>query len=86
MQMRLLEDDLTPGAPVTLPAMLYFAIPKNEKLLSYWDTVADRLFKIRHGMNIEGVRRSLALFEPPIDPALLVRAAAAGRPRGSFSW
>ena len=45
---------------------------------SYWDTVADRLFKIRHCMNIDGVVRQLPLFEPPIDPALLVKAAAAG--------
>jgi hypothetical protein len=29
-------------------------------------------------MNIEGVVRQLPLFEPPIDPALLVRGAAAG--------
>ena len=29
-------------------------------------------------MNIEGVVRQLPLFEPPIDPALLVRARAAG--------
>ena len=36
-------------------------------------TVADRLFKIRHCMNIQGVVRQLPLFEPPIDPALLVR-------------
>lgn len=57
---------------------LFFCIPPNEKLLGYWDTVADRLFKIRHCMNIEGVERQLALFAPPIDPALLVRAAAAG--------
>ena len=49
-----------------------------QKLAKYWDTVADRLFKIRHCMNIEGVRCQLALFEPPIDPALLVRARAAG--------
>ncbi|HET9713114.1 MAG TPA: neuraminidase-like domain-containing protein, partial [Pyrinomonadaceae bacterium] len=56
----------------------YFCIPKNEKLLGYWDTVADRLFKIRHCMNIEGVVRELPLFEPPIDPALLVKAAAMG--------
>lgn len=56
----------------------YFGIPKNDKLLGYWDTVADRLFKIRHCMNIEGVVRELALFEPPIDPALLVQAAAQG--------
>jgi Tc toxin complex TcA C-terminal TcB-binding domain len=64
--------------PLSLPSTLYFCVPKNDKLLGYWDTVADRLFKIRHCMNIEGVVRQLPLFEPPIDPALLVRAAAAG--------
>jgi hypothetical protein len=57
---------------------LYFCIPRNEKLLGYWDTVADRLFKIRHCMNIAGVVRPLALFDPPIDPGMLVKAAAAG--------
>ncbi|NUP11206.1 MAG: hypothetical protein HOW73_34605, partial [Polyangiaceae bacterium] len=56
----------------------YFCVPPNEKLLGYWDTVADRLFKIRNCMNIEGAVRTLPLFEPPIDPALLVRAKAAG--------
>ena len=61
----------------------YFCVPQNDKLLGYWDTVADRLFKIRHCMNIEGVVRQLPLFEPPIDPALLVRAAAAGVDLGS---
>ncbi len=57
---------------------LYFCIPRNDKLLSYWDIVADRLFKIRHCMNIEGVVRQLPLFEPPLDPGMLVKAAAAG--------
>ncbi len=57
---------------------LYFGIPQNDKLLGYWDTVADRLFKIRHCMNIEGIVQQLPLFEPPIDPGLLVQAAAAG--------
>jgi hypothetical protein len=56
----------------------YFCLPSNDKLLGYWDTVADRLFKIRHCQNIEGVERQLALFEPPIDPALLVQAVAGG--------
>jgi hypothetical protein len=62
---------------------LYFSIPQNDVLLGYWDTVADRLFKIRHCMNIEGVVRQLALFDPPIDPGALVRAAAAGIDIGS---
>jgi hypothetical protein len=61
-----------------LDDILYFCISPNEKLLSYWDTVADRLFKIRNCMNIEGFVRSVPLFQPPIDPALLVKAAAAG--------
>jgi Tc toxin complex TcA C-terminal TcB-binding domain len=57
---------------------LYFCIPRNEKMIGYWDTVEDRLFKIRHCMDIEGIVRSLALFDPPIDPGMLVKAAAAG--------
>ncbi len=63
--------------PAPLP-MLYFCIPQNDKMLGYWDTVADRLYKIRHCMNIEGVVRQLALFEPPIDPGALVKAIAGG--------
>lgn len=62
---------------------LYFCLPPNDKLLAYWDTVADRLFKIRNCMNLAGVVRQLPLFEPPIDPALLVRAAAQGIDLGS---
>ncbi|HEY3495002.1 MAG TPA: neuraminidase-like domain-containing protein [Polyangiaceae bacterium] len=62
---------------------LFFRIPRNEKLDQYWEVVQDRLFKIRNSMNIDGVKRQLALFEPPIDPALLVRAVAAGLDIGS---
>ena len=70
-------DGQNGGNAAPLPT-LYFCIPHNEKLLGYWDTVADRLFKIRHCMNIEGVARRLALFEPPIDPGALVKAVASG--------
>ena len=59
-------------------AIGYFGIPKNEKLLALWDEVADRLFKIRNGMNIDGVQVQLPLFSPPIDPALLAEAIASG--------
>lgn len=55
-----------------------FCIPENKKLREYWDRVEDRLFKIRHCMDIEGVHRKLSLFAPEIDPGLLVRAKAAG--------
>jgi peptidoglycan hydrolase-like protein with peptidoglycan-binding domain len=57
---------------------LYFCIPDNPKLRGLRDTIDDRLFKIRHCQNIEGIFRKLPLFEPPIDPALLVQAAAQG--------
>ena len=57
---------------------LYFCVPPNDKLLGYWDTVADRLFKIRNSQNIDGVERQLALFAPPIDPG---DAGARGRGR-----
>jgi len=56
---------------------LYFCIPDNPQLTALRDTIDDRLFKIRHCEDIEGVFRQLPLFEPPIDPALLVQAAAA---------
>lgn len=64
--------------PLPTLNVFYFGIPNNDRLLGYWDTVEDRLFKIRHCMNIQGVVRQLPLFEPPIDPALLVKAAATG--------
>ncbi|ATY30929.1 Tc toxin subunit A-related protein [Sphingomonas psychrotolerans] len=56
----------------------YFCVPENTQLLGYWDTVADRLTKIRNGLNINGVPQTLALWDPPIDPMALVRAAASG--------
>ena len=71
-------DDAQLGALGSLGATLYFCVPRDDKLLSYWDTVADRLFKIRNSLDLQGVFRQLPLFDPPIDPAMLARAAAAG--------
>jgi hypothetical protein len=67
-----------PAALMALFLADYFCIPGNPKLKGYWDTVDDRLFKIRHGLDINGVGRSLALTSPPIDPLVLVRAVAGG--------
>jgi hypothetical protein len=63
---------------------LHFCIPANEKMLEYWDTVTDRLFKIRHCQDIDGVERRLALFAPPISPAALIQAASQGLSLGSI--
>ncbi len=69
----------TPPAP-PLPAIetFYFCLPINEKLLGYWDTISLRLFNLRNNLTIDGDPRFNALFDPPIDPALLVRAVASG--------
>jgi Tc toxin complex TcA C-terminal TcB-binding domain len=62
----------------------YFCVPLNDKLMGYWATVGKRLYNIRHCLNIEGKFAPLALFAPPIDPGLLVRATAAGLDIGSI--
>jgi hypothetical protein len=70
-----------PNGGQILPSIgktLYFCIPRNDQLLGYWDTVADRLFKIHNSLNLQGVFQRPPLFDPPIDPALLVQATAAG--------
>ncbi len=61
----------------------YFCVPENERLSGCWDRVEDRLYKIRHCMNIAGQARPLGLFAPPLDPLALIaarRAGAAGLP------
>lgn len=57
---------------------MVFCVPENHDLLQYWDRTEDRLYKIWNCMNIKGIRRSLSLFQPPIDPMMLVRMKAAG--------
>jgi hypothetical protein len=54
----------------------YFCVPENREFIGYWDRVEDRLYKIRHCMNIKGQVRTLAQFEPPINPRELIRAAS----------
>lgn len=72
------------GALFGIGRSLYFGLPVNPTLLSYWDTVADRLFKIRNSENIEGVVQQLPLFDPPLDPGMLVQATGAGIDIGSI--
>jgi Tc toxin complex TcA C-terminal TcB-binding domain/Neuraminidase-like domain/Salmonella virulence plasmid 28.1kDa A protein len=69
---------ITPGPGMPTLQTLYFCLPANDQLLAYWDTIAQRLYNIRHCLNIDGVFAPLALFAPPINPALLVRATAEG--------
>ena len=71
-------DDQAKRTGNIIESMFYFSIPRNDTLFSYWDTIADRLYKIRNSLNIQGVKRTLALFAPPIDPGMLVKARAMG--------
>ena len=54
---------------------LYFSIPRNEKLLEYWDIFSDRLYKIHNSLNLQGTFRQLPLFQPPILPGLQLAAS-----------
>ena len=52
------------GALFGIGRTLYFCVPPNQTLLAYWDTIADRLFKIRHCENITGVVAAAAAVRP----------------------
>ncbi len=71
------------GSLSALPQTLYFCLPQNDHLLSYWDTIADRLFKIRHCMSLDGAVRQLSLFDAELNPMLFVEALAQGLDIGS---
>ena len=56
----------------------YFSIPENERMMKAWDTLDDRLYKIRNSLDIKGHKDILPLFASPIDPNQLVRAVNSG--------
>lgn len=57
---------------------LLFCVPMNKEILDLWDRVENRLYNIRHCLNINGEKQTLSLFAPVIDPRMLVAARAAG--------
>jgi hypothetical protein len=65
-------------SPINYIPNLYFGLPENEEFMRYWDTVKERLYDIRQGLNIDGVRQHLDLFQPAIDPAKLVEQLGNG--------
>ncbi|VVE55751.1 hypothetical protein PHO31112_05027 [Pandoraea horticolens] len=73
-----LDDNARYASQPVNDVIAYFAVPENADFMKYWDRVDDRLFKIRHCMNIDGQAVPLALFAPPIDPAMLIQAMAGG--------
>ncbi|MFW5764440.1 MAG: neuraminidase-like domain-containing protein [Coleofasciculus sp.] len=69
---------IIPGTPNDSVANPYFFIPENPSLVEYWHRIEDRLYKIRHCLNIMGISQPLPLFQPPIDPMALVQAVSSG--------
>ena len=55
-----------------------FCIPSNTVIDDYRDRVEDRLYKIRHCLDIEGVPRQLPLFAPQLDVGSFLAMRAAG--------
>ncbi len=71
------------GQLSALSQTLYFCLPQNDHLLSYWDTIADRLFKLRHCMSLDGTVRQLPLYDAELNPMMFVEAVAQGLDIGS---
>lgn len=70
---------MTSSYPLTgILKSTYFCVPTNPKLLELGALINDRLFKIRNCQDINGVTRSLSLFEPPLDPGMIIRAVSRG--------
>jgi hypothetical protein len=52
-----------------------FLPQQNDKLHSYWQTLAQRLYNLRHNLSIDGMPLSLPVYATPADPAVLNSAA-----------
>ncbi|XLS29484.1 neuraminidase-like domain-containing protein [Flavobacteriaceae bacterium M23B6Z8] len=68
----------TPVKYINLKSDLIFCFPKNDIFHAYWDRVDDRIYKLNNCLDINGVKRLMPAFAPPIDPALLARMVAGG--------
>ena len=55
-----------------------FVSLQHPKMAALRDLIDDRLFKIRNCQDINGNVRSLALWEPPLDPGVIEQAQAVG--------
>ncbi|WP_250294794.1 Tc toxin subunit A-related protein [Wolbachia endosymbiont of Oedothorax gibbosus] len=49
----------------------YFCKPENKSFIGLWDKVEDRLYKIRHCLDMGGKKAVPPLFQPPLNPKQL---------------
>lgn len=60
-----------------------FLPQQNEQLHGYWQTLAQRLYNLRHNLSIDGMPLSLPVYATPADPAALQSAAVTNAQGGS---
>lgn len=62
--------------PLTANSLTNLFLPQqNEKLQGYWQTLAQRLYNLRHNLSIDGQPLSLSVYAASADPAALLNAA-----------
>ncbi len=71
------DGDTLPQFPGNGSTLL-FCIPPNEQLLGYWGKVEQRLYNIRHCLNMQGVPQPLPLYAPPINPLAVAEQQTGG--------
>ncbi|EBB8133595.1 insecticidal toxin complex protein A [Salmonella enterica] len=60
-----------------------FLPQQNEKLAGYWQTLAQRLYNLRHNLSIDGSPLSLSVYATPAEPTALLSAAVISSQGGS---
>ncbi|WP_261666581.1 neuraminidase-like domain-containing protein [Erwinia mallotivora] len=78
VQQRLLSvrQQVVSGQLFTANSLTSLFLPQqNERLAEYWQTLAQRLYNLRHNLSIDGNPLSLSIYATPADPAALLSAA-----------
>ncbi|MFS2224055.1 neuraminidase-like domain-containing protein [Pantoea sp. B65] len=60
-----------------------FLPQQNEKLHGYWQTLALRLYNLRHNLSIDGLPLSLPIYAAPRDPSALLSSAVSASQAGA---
>lgn len=78
---RTLRPQLMPRTANSLTNL--FLPQQNEKLEGYWQTLAQRLYNLRHNLSIDGQPLSLSVYAAAADPAALLNAAVTAASGGA---
>ncbi|WP_036768631.1 neuraminidase-like domain-containing protein [Photorhabdus australis] len=78
------RQQITAGKLRTANSLTALFLPQqNEKLQGYWQTLAQRLYNLRHNLSIDGQPLLLSVYAKPADPAALLSAAVNASQGGS---